>query len=130
MMMALGSFVFELRSASCQQVRKSYEYRWSNVDVVSGNTVLQSIGIGSEKIDLEGVIYPNFAKYATQITEMKLLAESQKPQLLVDGKGQIHGNYVIKQIDETQSFLDKYGTPQKIEFKISLEKYGEVYDFL
>jgi phage protein U len=56
------------------------------------------------------------------------LAETQEPALMVDGSGGIHGLWAIKQISETQSYFDKFGSPQKIEFKLALEKYNE-YEF-
>ena len=127
MLMVLGSFIFELKTAAFSSLKKSSEYRWSTSETIGNAPVLQSLGKGSDRIDLEGIIYPNFTD-SSSIEYLRIIAESQEPQILVDGTGSIHGFWVIKQIAETQSFFDKFGQPKKIEFNINLEKYGEFYD--
>lgn len=127
MLMALGSFIFELKTAAFSSLKKSSEYRWSSSETIGNPPILQSLGKGSDRIDLEGIIYPNFTD-SSSIEDLRIIAESQEPQILVDGTGNIHGFWVIKQIAETQSFFDKFGQPKKIEFNINLEKYGEFYD--
>ena len=127
MLMALGSFTFELKTAAFSSLKKSSEYRWSSSETIGNSPILQSLGKGSDRIDLEGVIYPDQV-YGNSIDDLRIIAESQEPQILVDGTGSIHGFWVIKQIAETQSFFDKFGQPKKIEFNINLERYGEFYD--
>lgn len=127
MLMALGSFTFELKTAAFSSLKKSSEYRWSSSETIGNAPVLQSLGKGSDRIDLEGVVYPDQI-YGNFIDNLKIIAESEEPQILVDGMGNIYGFWVIKQIAETQSFFDKFGLPKKIEFNINLEKYGEFYD--
>jgi phage protein U len=128
MLMALGNFIFELRTAAFGTMSKAYEYRWASTDVVGNPPILQALGKGADKVDLEGVIYSSFAVFADQIEPLKDLAETQEPALMVDGSGGIHGLWAIKQISETQSYFDKFGSPKKIEFKLALEKYNE-YEF-
>jgi hypothetical protein len=122
--MSLGNFIFELKTAAFGSLHKSSEYRWSSTDVIGNPPVLQTLGCGADKIEMEGVIYH---PAANPIDELKNLAEEGKPQMMVDGSGNIHGNWVIKQIDETGSYFDKFGNPKKVEFKVSLERYGSDY---
>ena len=134
MLMALSSFIFELKTAAFNSCKKSYEYRWSSTDVVGNPPILQALGKGADKCDLEGIIYPSQVGYVSilgkPMDELKSLAEEQKPVLMVDGTGNIHGNWVIKQVDETGSYFDKFGNPKKIEFKVDLEKYAGEYESL
>jgi phage protein U len=127
--MALGTFIFELRTAAFGTAHKTYEYRWASTDVIGNPPVLQALGKGADKVDLDGVMYPDQAVPATiladPIAELRELAETQEPTLMVDGGGAIHGLWAIKQISETQSYFDKFGNPKKIEFKLALEKYHE-----
>jgi phage protein U len=125
MLMALGNFIFELKTAAFGTMSKTYEYRWASTDVIGNPPILQALGKGTDKVDLEGVMYSSFAGFADQIEPLKDLAETQEPALMVDGSGGIHGLWAIKQISETQSYFDKFGNPQKIEFKLALEKYNE-----
>jgi phage protein U len=82
---------------------------------------------GANKCDLEGIIYQAGHEV---IEDLKILAEPQEPLSMIDGTGNIHVNWVIKQISETQSYFDKFGNPRKTEFKIALEKYSDKYESL
>lgn len=134
MLMALGSFIFELKTAAFNTCKKSYEYRWASTDVVGNPPILQALGKGADKCALEGIIFPSQVGYISMLgkpmDELKSLAEEQKAVLMVDGTGNIHGNWVIKQVDETGNYFDKFGNPRKIEFKVALEKYAGEYEGL
>ena len=128
MLMALGNFIFELKTAAFGTMNKVHEYRWASTDVIGNPPILQALGKGADKVDLDGVIYPQAAPgriFSDPISELRAIAEEQDPTLMVDGSGGIHGLWVVKQISETQSFFDKFGNPKKVEFSISLEKYNE-----
>jgi phage protein U len=129
MLMALGFFIFELRTAAFGTLHKTYEYRWTSTDIVSNPPMLQAMGKGASKADLEGVVYPDQAVptilFSNPIEALQEIANMQEPMLMVDGTGVIHGLWAIKQISETQSYFDKFGNPKKIEFKLALEKYNE-----
>jgi phage protein U len=138
--MSLGSFIFELKTAAFDNLKRNNEYRWASSEPIGNPPILQALGKGSERVDLEGIMYPFHTGFGEKVVsqmifgnlidELKQLAESQKPVLMVDGTGNIHGNWVIKQIDETQSYFDKFGNPKKIEFKLNLEKYSETNENL
>jgi phage protein U len=126
MLMALGNFIFELRTVAFGTMQKTYEYRWASTEVVGNPPVLQALGKGADKVDLEGVVYPQAAfgrVFTDPIGELREIAETQEPALMVDGSGGIHGLWAIKQISETQSYFDKFGKPKKVEFSTSLERY-------
>jgi phage protein U len=125
MLMALSTFIFELRAAAFGTVNKVREYRWASTDVIGNPPILQALGKGADRADLEGVVYPGFTGFDDQIELLKEIAETQEPALMVDGSGGIHGLWAIKQISESQSYFDKFGNPKKIEFKLVLEKYNE-----
>jgi phage protein U len=128
MLMALGNFIFELKTAAFGTMSKAYEYRWASTEVIGNPPILQALGKGADKVDLEGVVYPQAAPgraFSDPIGTLQDLAETQEPALMVDGIGGIHGLWAIKQISETQSYFDKFGKPKKVEFSISLERYDD-----
>jgi phage protein U len=45
--------------------------------------------------------------------------------MLINGLGEVLGRFVITQIEETQTTFLADGVPRKIEFRLSLERYGE-----
>jgi uncharacterized protein len=125
MMLALGIYRFALNTATYQSFKRNNEYRWPAVERIGKEPLLQSIGAGAERIDLEGIIYPHFRGGLEQINIMRNFLAQRKPHLLIDGKGYILGYFVITHIEETQTTFLADGTPKKVEFRISLARYGE-----
>jgi len=56
---------------------------------------------------------------------MRSQAGRGEPLLLVDGLGFIWGQWVILQVDETQTFMLTNGQPRKLGFQLRLARYGE-----
>jgi len=125
MMMALGAYRFSIHTAAYQAFKRSNEYRWASTDVIGRSPVLQGIGIGPERIELEGVIYPHFKGGFGQVEQMRASASNYTPHLLVDGQGYVLGKWVITHIEEAQACFLANGLPKKITFRLSLEKYSK-----
>jgi uncharacterized protein len=124
MMLALGIYRFALNTAAYQSFKRNNEYRWPVVERIGQEPLLQSIGIGAEHIDLEGVIYPHFRGGFAQIEAMRISAASQEPLFLIDGRGYVLGRYVITHIEEVQNIFLQDGSPRRIEFRLNLARYG------
>jgi hypothetical protein len=124
-MMALGLYRFALETSAYQQLQRTISYRWQAQDRINNDPAMQFVGLGTEQINLEGVIYPDFRGGLGQIEGMKDSADRGEPLLLVDGLGQIWGRWVILQIEETREVFLKNGVPRKISFRLSISRYGE-----
>ena len=124
-MMALGSYRFSLDSAAWQELRRSTAYRWQALARLQRLPAQQFLGPGSETLDLKGVIYPHYRGGFKQLDAMRAQAGKGEPLLLVDGLGFIWGQWVVLQVDETQSVLLTNGQPRKLEFQLRLARYGE-----
>jgi len=124
-MMALGFYRFALETSAYQQLQRTISYRWQAQDRINNDPAMQFVGLGTEQINLEGVIYPDFRGGLGQIEGMKDSADRGEPLLLVDGLGQIWGRWVILQIEETREVFLKNGVPRKISFRLSISRYGE-----
>jgi phage protein U len=125
MMMILGIYRFAINSAAYQTLKRQSEYRWQEINRMGANPALQFTGFGVETIDLEGVIYPHFKGGLRQVTLMRAEAGVGKPLMLISGNGNAFGRWCIVKISENQSVFMKDGAPLKIEFSISLKRYGE-----
>ena len=125
MMMILGVYRFAISSAAFQILRRQSEYRWQEVNRIGTDPALQFTGFGAETIDLDGVIYPHFKGGLRQVTLMRAEAGLGKPLFLISGNGNAFGKWCIVKISENQSSFMKDGAPLKIEFSISLKRYGE-----
>lgn len=125
MMMAFGPYRFTIGTAAYQQLQKTINYRWQAQDRINNNPALQFVGVGEEQIDLEGTIYPHFKGGFNQINNMRNMANLAAPMFLIDGFGRILGKWVIMQIEETNEVFSSNGIPRKINFRISIAKYGD-----
>ena len=124
-MMALGSYRFSLDSAAYQELRRSNAYRWQALARLQRLPAQQFLGPGSETLDIKGVIYPHYRGGFKQLDAMRAQAGKGEPLLLVDGLGFIWGQWVVLQVDETQSVLLTNGQPRKLIFQLRLARYGE-----
>ena len=124
-LLKLGDYKFSVSTATYQELKRSTEFRWASADRLGRTPALQYVGPGQDQITLSGVIYPEFFSGPNQIEQMRNKAAQGRPLLLVDGLGHLHGYYAIKQIEETQSYIDKKGVPLKQTFTLSLLYYGE-----
>lgn len=125
MMLALGPYRFSLNTSAYQSLKRSSEYRWPSTPRIGKEPLLQAIGPGCDRIDLDGVIYPHFRGGLGQINAMRDSAQKQEPLMLINGQGNVLGRFVITQIEESQNTFLADGAPRKIEFRLSLERYGE-----
>ena len=125
MMLALGPYRFSLNTSAYQSLKRSSEYRWPSTPRIGKEPLLQAIGPGCDRIDLDGVIYPHFRGGLGQINAMRDSAAKQEPLMLINGQGNVLGRFVITQIEESQNTFLADGAPRKIEFRLSLERYGE-----
>ena len=123
-MMSLGNFRFNLSTAPYQSTRQSTTYRWPAQDSMGRQHQMQVIGLGEDTLNLEGVIYPRDKSGLTQIDAMRLEANKGSALLLIDEYGNVKGHYVITAITEHQSHFLQNGTPQKVEFTLSLKRQG------
>lgn len=135
-MMTLGKFRFSLGTAAYKSLRRSVEYRWEAQARAGRIPARQFVGPGNETIELDGVIYPQQqigggeagAQKRVGLGQMdRLRAEAGRgePLPLTDGMGNHWGKWCIERVEETRSAFFPDGAPRKIEFRLSLSRYGE-----
>lgn len=124
-MFMLGPFMFSRDTAAPQSIRRSSEFTWTAQNRFGRDPALQFTGPGADSIELEGDIYPTYKGGLSQVAAMRELAGTGKPHILVDGRGNVYGQWVIMRVEETGRILFDNGTPRKIQFRVSLRLYGE-----
>lgn len=124
-MLGLGEFRFEIATAAYQKLSLSQSYRWPEQARISRDPALQFVGRNTGEIDLDGVIYPGFKGGLDQVEAMRTLADTAKPQQLVDGLGRVWGPWVITEIGDNRTVFADDGQPRRIEFRVKLKAYGE-----
>ncbi len=146
--MILGDFQFNLKTMTPNSMTRTTEYNWSDTERVGDLPNLQNLGIAKDQIEIEGVFYPKFNKANSvintignsvtskimnflnlsensgynSIEAIRLSSLCKIANNLINDNGEILGKFVISSIKETQSYFDKNGNPQKIEFTLILKR--------
>ncbi|WP_254229436.1 phage tail protein [Wolbachia pipientis] len=117
-MLSFGPYKFTLIS-----LKYNKENRWSVIECIGKTPLLQNIGQRVENIELEGVIYFNNLNGINRLNSIKEAEKDQKPNTLVDGLGNVLGQFVITRLEEKQTYFFPNGLPKKVEFSLSLKSY-------
>lgn len=123
-LMKLGSFTFGVDTAAYQELTRSNEYRWKTVNTV-GKQGRQYIGEGLETISLNGTIFPLYKGGTDQLDDIRELANTGEPQILVDGRGNVWGKFTIDRVEERATNFLSNGAPRKQKFTIKLTRFHD-----
>ena len=122
MMMALGMFVFSLRTAAYQELQRQTDWRHASNNRIGAAPARQFVGRGEDTITLPGIILPELAGSALSLDALRLMADTGKAWPMIEGSGRIYGLWVIESISETRTLFFSDGTPRRIEFNIALKR--------
>jgi uncharacterized protein len=124
-MMKLGTFKFCIYTAAYQELNRTTNYKWGEQAVFGGWDNLQYLGPGEDAASLTGVVYPEFEGGTGQIDDLRALASTGKPRLLISGTGEILGYWIINSITEGQTKFAAFGVPRRQEFTVNIRKYSD-----
>lgn len=124
-LMALGMFVFELRTAPFEQIARHAAWRWAGKERAGGPPAHQYVGRGDETLTIDGVLMPELTGGGKQIDTLRKMADEGKAWILLSGEGAEIGKYFIEQVEDKSSRFLSNGAPRKIEFSLSLKRYWE-----
>lgn len=127
-MLALGDYRFSVPTAAWDRLSRTDSFRWATLDRLARRPAQQFIGLGTVKIEIAGRIYPHYRGGLHQVDLMRAEAGAGEPLMLVDGIGNVWGQFVILSIAEDSAKPTSYGAPRRIEFRLELESYGEDED--
>lgn len=149
--MILGNFQFNLKGLSPNTITRKTEYNWPDSERIGDLPNLQNLGVSKDQIEIEGVFYPklhgdvswsnivssqsisnamnvmknlvaNGVSTYTNIADIRNSDLCKTANNLINDSGEILGKFVIVSISETQSYFDKNGVAQKIEFTLTLKR--------
>lgn len=146
--MILGDFQFNLKTMTPNSMTRTTEYNWSDTERVGDLPNLQNLGVAKDQVEIEGVFYPKLNKegsinsyignsVSSKVMNFLNLSENSGyssldairssdlckiASNLINDNGEILGKFVIASIKETQSYFNRSGNPQKIEFTLVLKR--------
>ncbi|XMB47229.1 phage tail protein [Pseudomonas fluorescens] len=122
MMMALGMFVFSLKTAAYQELQRQTDWRHASNNRIGAAPARQFVGRGEDAITLPGIILPELAGSALSLDALRLMANTGKAWPMVEGSGRIYGLWVIETLSENKTIFFSDGTPRRIEFTLTLKR--------
>lgn len=125
MMMALGLFVFELRTVPYQQLQRQTQWRHPSNSRVGVRPARQYVGPGDDTITLSGVLYPEVTGGRVSLAVLRAMAETGKAWPLLEGSGVFYGLWVIEDIEEAGSLFFADGSARKIDFSIKIARVDD-----
>lgn len=121
--LSLGGFGFEVGTAAYQSLQRTRAWRWPAQERHGQAPALQYTGPEAEAVTLAGVIYPTH-RGGPALEALRARADRGQPLVLVDGRGQDWGAWVVETLTENHSVFFADGSPRKVEFSLSLRRYG------
>lgn len=122
MMMALGMFVFSLPTVAYQELQRKTQWKYASNARLGRRDARQFTGPGDDTITLSGWVAPELTGSLYCFDALRLMADTGKSWILIQGSGRIYGAFIITELSETRTVLDGYGSPAKVEFSITLER--------
>jgi len=125
MMMALGMFVFSLPTLAYQDLQRQTEWKHPGSARVGTRDAHQYTGKGDDIITLTGWIAPELTGSIYSLDALRLMADTGKSWILIQGTGRIYGSFVITNMTEERSHLAQNGDAGRIGFTLSLKRTDE-----
>ncbi|MEC5345093.1 phage tail protein [Brenneria populi] len=125
MMLALGLFVFQLKTIPYQNMQRTVDYRWPSNSRVGQRPALQFLGIEEEKITLSGELLPEITGGRLSLLMLETMADQGRAWPLIEGSGTIYGVFVVNSISQTKTDFFSDGSARRIEFSVTLTRVDE-----
>lgn len=125
MMMALGLFIFGLKTVPYQQLQRARQWRHPSTSRIGLRPGRQFTGPGDDVITLTGTLYPEITGGRVSLALLAAMADTGKAWPLIQGEGTFYGHFVIEDMAETYSIFFSDGAARKIEFSLKLTRVDD-----
>jgi uncharacterized protein len=115
--------VFEIAGPAYERLTRKLDVRVAKHERAGVAAVRQPLGY-DETLDIEGALFPFWRGRVQSIEDMRAAARAMKPLLFTDGKGMVHGRWLIESVETDETLPDIDGSPRKIEFRVALGRAG------
>ena len=122
MMMILGMFVFSLPTLAYHELQRQTEWKHASTARVGLRDAHQYVGPGDDTITLSGWVAPELTGSLYSLDALRMMADTGKSWILIQGTGRIIGSYRIMSMTEGRSILDGSGDAKRVEFSIALKR--------
>ncbi|WP_310606949.1 phage tail protein [Buttiauxella brennerae] len=134
-MMSLGDFHFNVDDATYQSIQRTLSWRWSEQQRFGQRDMLQYTGKATPSIAFSGEVYTDNQRLTTKIDKMFVgtrpikelseIGDSETPQILISGTGDILGYWVVTDFSDTADHFLLAGIPKHQQFTMTIKYYGD-----
>jgi uncharacterized protein len=119
-LLSLGMFVFAIDTLAYDEFQRKRAWRFASNGRVGAKDAIQFTGADLETISLSGSAHIDLAQGRVSLDKLIEMASEGDDWPLVDGLGNVLGNFVITAIDERHRHFLPNGQPRQIDFGIDL----------
>lgn len=125
-LMGLGPLRFSMSTLAYDELSRSLSVRAESQPIILARPSIHYLGPGDEEVSISGVYYPYFisGRGLAQLQSMYSLAAMGARMMMVSGGGRVFGRFIIRSVDNADTFLLSDGQAQKIEFSCTLVRAG------
>lgn len=120
--MILGMFVFSLPTLAYHELQRQTEWKHASTARVGLRDAHQYVGPGDDTITLSGWVAPELTGSLYSLDALRMMADTGKSWILIQGTGRILGSYRIASMTEGRTILDGSGGARRVEFSIALKR--------
>lgn len=125
MMMTLGFFVFSRATLPYQTESDDKQWRHPSNTRIGAAPSYQFLGAGEQTKQLSGVLMPELTGGEPSLKQLEKMADSGRAYPLLDGRGRMHGMFVINSISTTKTEFFRDGAARRIEFTVQLTRIDD-----
>lgn len=119
-LLSLGMFVFAMDTLAYDELQRKRAWHFASNGRVGAKDAIQFTGPGLETITLSGSAHIDLADGEVSLDKLIEMSAEGESWPLVDGRGNVLGNFVITAIDQRHRHFLPDGQPRQIDFGIDL----------
>lgn len=121
-LLTLGLFVFGMDTLAYNELQRKMDWRHGKSERHGARAATQFLGPGEDAISIEGVLVPEVQGGYGELKRLIEMADTGDNWPLVDGNGEVWGNFEIEAIDQRHRVIMAGGIPRVIDFGIDLTR--------
>ncbi|WP_225206255.1 phage tail protein [Novosphingobium huizhouense] len=122
MLMALGMFVFSTDTLLPDGIDRDRDWRHERAARFGARAASQFTGPGDDRIVLSGSLVPELAGDYGAIERLAEMAEQGEAWPLMNGRGEVLGQFTIDRLSERKGNLIDTGAPRRTDFTLELSR--------
>ena len=114
--------MFSLPTLAYHELQRQTEWKHASTARVGLRDAHQYVGPGDDTITLSGWVAPELTGSLYSLDALRMMADTGKSWILIQGTGRILGSYRITSMTEGRTILDGSGGARRVEFSIALKR--------